>query len=117
LALGLAALGLYGLLGYVVAERSHEIGVRKALGAADGVIIRMVLRGALGVSVVGVAAGTAGALALSKVVKSQLYGVSPHDPRIIIGSGTTLLLVAVLAALASTRRATRVDPMVTLRAD
>jgi predicted permease len=117
LALGLAAVGLYGLLAYAVTQRSHEIGVRKALGAADSGIVRMVLRGALGVTLVGVAVGLVASLAASKVLASQLYGVSPRDPLILSISAASLIVVTIIAALAPVRRATRVDPVVTLRAD
>jgi hypothetical protein len=116
-ALGLAAVGLYGLLAYAVAQRSHEIGVRKALGADDSGIAGMVLRGALGVAVVGVVVGLAASLAASKLVASQLYGVSPRDPVIMSISAASLIVVTIIAALAPVRRATRVDPVVTLRAD
>ena len=117
LALGLAAVGLYGLLAYAVARRSHEIGVRKALGAADSGIVRMVLRGALGITLVGIAIGLAASLAASRIVASQLYGVSPRDPVILSISAASLVVVTIIAALAPLRRATRVDPVVTLRAD
>jgi putative ABC transport system permease protein len=117
LALGLAAVGLYGLLAYAVTQRSHEIGVRKALGAADSGIVRMVLRGALGITLAGVAIGLVGSLAASKILASQLYGVSPRDPMILSTSAASLIVVALIAALAPVRRATRVDPVVTLRAE
>ena len=117
LALGLAAVGLYGLLAYAVAQRSHEIGVRKALGAADSGIVRMVLRGALGITLVGIAIGLVASLAASRIVASQLYGVSPRDPVILSISAASLIVVTIVAALAPIRRATRVDPVVTLRAD
>ena len=117
LALGLAAVGLYGLLAYAVAQRSHEIGVRKALGANDGGIVRMVLRGALGVTLAGVGIGLVASLAASKILASQLYGVSPRDPVILSVSAASLVVVSIVAALAPVRRATRVDPVVTLRAE
>jgi predicted permease len=117
LALGLAAVGLYGLLAYAVAQRSHEIGVRKALGANDGGIVRMVLRGALGVTLIGVGIGLVGSLAASKILASQLYGVSPRDPVILSVSAASLVVVSIVAALAPVRRATRVDPVITLRAE
>jgi len=117
LALGLAAVGLYGLLAYAVAQRSHEIGVRKALGAADAGIARLILRGALGITVSGVVTGVVASLAASKLVASQLYGVSPRDPMIIAVSAASLIVVTIIAALVPVRRATRVDPVITLRAD
>jgi predicted permease len=117
LALGLAAVGLYGLLAYAVAQRSHEIGVRKALGAADGGIARLVVRGALEITMVGVVVGLVASLAAGRLVASQLYGVSPRDPVIIAISAASLIVVTIVAALAPVRRATRVDPVVALRAD
>jgi len=117
LALGLAAVGLYGLLAYAVAQRSHEIGVRKALGATDSGITQMVLRSALAVTVVGVAVGLVASLAAGRIIASQLYGVSPRDPVILAISAASLIVVTIIAALAPVRRATRVDPVITLRAD
>ena len=84
LALCLAAVGLYGLLSYMIAQRTHEIGVRKALGASSGGVIRMVFRGSMSLALVGIAAGVAGALAAGRLIASQLYGVSPRDPLISV---------------------------------
>ncbi|HTE45172.1 MAG TPA: ABC transporter permease [Gemmatimonadaceae bacterium] len=117
LALGLAAMGIYGLLSYAVARRAHEIGIRKALGAPDGGVVRMIVRGALVVTLPGVVIGVGIALATGRVVARQLYGVSPHDPSVIVLCVCGLVAVAIVASLAPARRATRVDPMVTLRAE
>ncbi|HEU4996904.1 MAG TPA: ABC transporter permease [Gemmatimonadaceae bacterium] len=117
LALCLAAVGLYGLLSYMVAQRTHEIGVRKALGASDGGVIRMVLFGSLGMTLAGVAGGVLIALGAGRLVANQLYGVSPRDPAVMALCVGVLVVVAIVACIAPARRATRVDPMVALRAD
>jgi ABC-type antimicrobial peptide transport system permease subunit len=117
LALSLAAVGLYGLLSYVVAQRTHEIGVRKALGAPDGGVARMILRGALGMTLAGLAIGVVIALGAGRFVASQLYGVSPRDPTVILLCAGSLFVVAIAACLAPMLRATRVDPMGALRAE
>jgi ABC-type antimicrobial peptide transport system permease subunit len=117
LALGLAAVGLYGLLSYSVARRAHEIGVRKALGAPDGGVVRMVIRGGLGMTVPGVVIGVGIALGAGRLIANQLYGVSPRDPTVVVLCAGVLVAVAIVACLAPARRATRVDPVVTLRAE
>ena len=117
LALGLAAVGLYGLLSYSVARRAHEIGVRKALGAPDGGVVRMVIRGGLGMTLPGIAIGVGVALAGGRLIANQLYGVSPRDPMVVALCASVLVAVAIVACLAPARRATKVDPVVTLRAE
>ena len=117
LALCLAAVGLYGLLSYAVAQRTHEIGVRKALGAADGSVARMILGDALAMTMVGVIVGVAIALALGKGIASQLYQVSPRDPVVFALCSVVLIVVAIVACAAPMRRALGVDPIVALRAD
>jgi predicted permease len=117
LALGLAAVGLYGLLSYSVARRAHEIGIRKALGAPNGGVVRMVIRGALGMTIPGIAVGVGVSLAAGRLIASELYGVAPHDATVIALCVGSLIVVAIVACLAPARRATRVDPMVTLRAE
>ena len=115
LALLLAAVGLYGVLSYVVSQRTQELGIRIALGAARGDLLRLVVRQGLGITVVGVVIGVVGALAGGKAVAALLYGVSPHDP-LVLGIVTLLLLsVAAVASYLPARRATNVDPMVALR--
>jgi len=115
LALLLAAVGLYGVLSYLVSQRTQELGIRIALGAARGDLLRLVVRQGIGITVVGVVIGVVGALAGGKAIAALLYGVSPHDP-LVLGSVTLLLLsVAALASYLPARRATTVDPMVALR--
>jgi predicted permease len=115
LALILAGVGIYGLMSYNVARRTNEIGVRMALGAQRGAIGRMVIRETLSLVFVGVVIGVPAAWALARLIASQLYGLSPHDP--ITLAGVTLLLFAAgaLAAYIPSRRATDMDPMVALR--
>ncbi|HEY2804952.1 MAG TPA: ABC transporter permease [Gemmatimonadales bacterium] len=117
LALALAAIGIYGVLAYSVAERTHEIGIRMALGAGTRDIGRMVVRRALGLSIPGLALGVLGALALTRVLSGLLFSVKPGDPATL--AVVTLLLggVALLAAWIPARRASRVDPQVALRAE
>jgi predicted lysophospholipase L1 biosynthesis ABC-type transport system permease subunit len=116
-ALLLAAVGLYGALASVVGERTRELGVRMALGAAPGQVRRTVLRGALGVVAVGAAAGVVGALAGTRLLASLLYEVSPTDPLTLGGVCAVLGLVALAAAYLPARRATRIDPAIALRAE
>lgn len=117
LALCLASVGLYGLLSYMVAQRTHEIGVRIALGAPRSGVIGMIVRGALGMTIVGLAAGIAIAIGAGRFLASELYGVSPRDPGVMLIGALTLVAVAGLACLAPARRATRVDPVIALRAE
>jgi putative ABC transport system permease protein len=116
-ALVLAALGIYGVLAYSVAQRTREIGVRMALGARYSTVAKMVVREALGVVGVGLALGVAGALALTRVLASLLFEVSPTDPLTFVGVTTVLGAVALLASYLPARRAARVDPIVALRSD
>jgi len=115
LALALSCIGLYGLMAYNVARRRNEIGIRMALGARPRDVAWPVVRGALLMATVGAVLGGAGALGLVQLIKSQLYGVAPHDPATLLGSALLLLTVAVLAAWLPARRAARIDPMVALR--
>lgn len=115
LALIVAAVGLYGLMAYSVAQRTHEIGIRIALGARRGDVLRMVVRGGMGLVLVGEVIGFAVVLVLMRVIADILYGVSPSDPRSLAAAVTVLTLVALLASYIPARRATKVDPMVALR--
>lgn len=117
LALVLGAVGLYGILSYLVAQRTQEIGVRMALGAPGARVLRGVIGGGLALAGVGVGLGLVGSLAASRLLASMLYGVSPHDP---VTYGATACLLAAVALVASwipARRAARVDPVRALRAD
>jgi predicted permease len=115
-ALLLAGIGIYGVVAYSVAERTHEIGIRVALGAARGDVTRLVLRRIVVLVVPGVALGVAGALAATRVLASLLFEVKPNDPLTFVGVAVLLAAVAVVAGLVPARRASRVDPLVALRA-
>jgi putative ABC transport system permease protein len=115
LALVLAAVGLYGVLSYSVAQRTPEIGLRMALGAQHATVLRSVVGGAMVLAVLGLALGTIGALALTRVLTSFLFGVSPTDPLTFAAAAAVLLLVTGAAAYLPARRAASVDPMAALR--
>jgi predicted permease len=115
LALVLACVGLYGVLAYGVARRTNEIGIRMALGADQMRVLWMVLRESLALVGVGVAVGLLMAIAATRFISTQLYGVKPTDPATITAVTIVLAAVAVLAGYIPARRATKVDPMVALR--
>jgi predicted permease len=116
-ALLLAAVGTYGILAYMVNERRREIGIRMALGAGRRTVLGLVLRQGLVVAVVGIGLGLAGALALSRLAASLLFGVSPADPLTFTTVAGVIALVALVACVVPARRATRVDPLVAMRLD
>jgi ABC-type antimicrobial peptide transport system permease subunit len=111
----LAMVGLYGVVSYFVNRRSREFGIRMALGARRGDVLRLVLRQGLSLVAVGTGIGLAVALPLAQVVASELYGVSPADPVTFTGVPLLLAVVGLLACYFPARRATRVDPITALR--
>jgi predicted permease len=115
LALVLACIGLYGTMAYTVARRTGEIGIRMAVGARPADIMGMVLRESVRVVLVGSVAGLAAAVAATRVIRSQLYGLTPHDPVVLTGAAVVLVAVTMLAACIPARRASRVDPLRALR--
>jgi predicted lysophospholipase L1 biosynthesis ABC-type transport system permease subunit len=117
LALVLASVGLYGLLSYLVRERSQELGVRLALGAPRVSLLGGVVRSALRLSSVGLVGGLAGAIPLTKYLERLLFGVTARDPATFVAVPSFLIVVAVLASLVPAMRATRADPLVVLRAE
>ncbi len=111
----LAAVGLYGLMSYTVARRTREIGIRIALGAERRTVVWLVLREVAVLTGIGVLIGIPAALALSRVVSSQLFGLSPTDPLTLVAAATTLTLVGALAGYLPARRAAAVEPVRALR--
>jgi len=117
LALLLAAVGLYGLLSYAVAQRTREIGIRVALGAHTGTVLRLVVRQGLIMSATGAAIGLAITFGVTRLLTALLFGVAPHDPVILGGVVAILLTVGVVASMLPALRAARVDPVTALRAE
>ena len=117
LALTLAAVGVYGVMAYTVSQRTREMGIRLALGARAATVRGLVLREGLAMALGGILIGVAGALALTRLLTTQLFGVSPTDPVVIAVVAGTLAMVSVVACLIPAVRATRVDPIEALRSE
>jgi putative ABC transport system permease protein len=117
IALGLAAAGLYGVVAYMVGQRTHEIGVRMALGAESGVVQRMIVAQALVPVVIGAAAGLAMGFGLVQTTAAAMREVSPRSPAVYLAVSAVVGMVALAASYFPARRATRVDPLLALRAE
>ena len=115
LALVLSSVGIYGVISYVVGQRTHEIGIRMALGAQRRDVVRMVLGEGLRVALVGVAVGIVAALGLTHLMTQMIFGVRAADPITFAGVAVLLTFVALAACYVPARRAMRVDPIVALR--
>jgi putative ABC transport system permease protein len=117
MALLITAVGLYGLLSYNVAQRTREIGVRMALGAASSDVLRLVLREGLALAAVGAVAGLVAAYFGARLIASELFSVQPHDPAAFVVAALFVLLIALVASTLPARRAARIDPMAALRSE
>ena len=115
LAVLLASIGIYGVISYVVGQRTHEIGLRVTLGAQRGDVLRLVLGQGAAMALLGVLIGTAAALGLTRLLAKMLFGVSAHDPPTFIGVAILLTTVALAASYIPAQRAMRADPVVALR--
>jgi ABC-type antimicrobial peptide transport system permease subunit len=115
LALGLAGVGIYGVMAYAVTQRTREMGLRIALGANPSAVLRLVLGQAMRLVGIGLVLGLGGALLLGRSMASLLYGLSSTDALSLIGASFTLLLVSVLASYLPARRASQIDPAISLR--
>jgi ABC-type antimicrobial peptide transport system permease subunit len=111
----LVSIGVYSVIAYTTARRTHEIGIRMALGAAGGDVQRLVIRTGLRLVALGIGIGLAASLGLSRLISSQLWGVSAHDPLTLVIVPVLLLMIGVLACWIPARRATRVSPVIALR--
>jgi putative ABC transport system permease protein len=117
LALALAAIGVYGVMAYLVSQGTRELGIRLALGAAPRDLLALVIRQGMVVALVGTALGLAGAMLLTRFMRSLLFGVRPSDPLTFVVIAATLTVVALAASYVPARRAARIDPIVSLRSE
>ena len=115
LALVLACVGLYGVISYSVAQRTHEIGVRMALGAQPGDVLRLVIRQGMWLTLIGLGVGIAAGVLATRVLSDMLFGVTARDPLTFVGRSCCCFLVAFLACYIPARSATRIDPLIALR--
>ena len=115
LALTLAAIGIYGVMSYVAAQRTHEIGIRMALGAQGKDVLRLIIGNGMALALIGVALGLLGALALTRVMAGILFGVTTTDALTYVSVSAGLIVVALLACYVPARRATKIEPLVALR--
>ncbi len=116
LAVALAAIGVYGVTAYSIAQRTREVGIRVALGAQHGALLRLLLASGARLTIIGLTLGTIAALGLSGVMSALLFGVRPRDPITFFGVWLVLLVVSLVASFVPAHRATRVDPVVALKA-
>jgi putative ABC transport system permease protein len=117
LAVALSLIGLYSLVSFLVVERTHEIGLRKALGADTVAVLRLVAGHGMKLALLGLAVGIPAAIASTRLLQGLLYGVSPTDPIVFVGVSIAILVVATIACCVPARRAMRVDPLVALRSE
>jgi len=117
LAIALASIGLYGVMAYTVSQQTREIGIRMALGAQTGDVMRLVIKQGMGLTLSGAAIGIGGAASLTRALKSWLFGVGPTDPLTFAAVALLLFGVALLACYIPARRATKVDPLTSLRSE
>ena len=117
LAVALAAVGLYGVMSYSVVQRTHEIGIRMALGAQQHDVLKMVVQRGMSLAGVGVILGVAASFGLTRLISHLLFGVSPSDPVTFLAVAVLLMSVALFANYIPARRATQVDPIVALRCE
>jgi putative ABC transport system permease protein len=116
-ALALAAIGTYGVVSYIVTERQREIGIRVALGAGNGQVVRLVLLQGMTLAAVGILLGVGGAYSLSRLTAKLLFGVSATDSTTYMGVAGVIAAVALTACLVPARRALRIDPLTAIRGD